>query len=758
MQDGYLLTSLNQINGEYYYFYNDGSMVHNDWVYISGVYYLFDDNGAMLTRADTDHGNGWIYRDAWYFINEDNTLAEGWLYSGNSPYYMEPEMVCNTVKYIEGLTYAFEYDGKAKTLGDGLYTVGYGYDSIIVYTYKNRPVTDAWKQIGGYWYYFDSNGHACRSGVRSVGGNRYLFNQYGQMQTGWAIHYGEWYYADPNNDSILVTGKQTIGGVTYIFDAYGSMYYDCFCYYDGGIYRLATNGAVTKTLTEGWNQIDQDWYYVQDGSLVYDQMLQINGKYYFFDDEGKMLNGGLVYYYGSGFVTDADGALQTGWQKVNGKWVYAYPGSYRIIENGWEIIGDKRYFFDEDGFLRYGTINWYGSVYVTDADGAATYKEEVKSGWYLEDNGWYYYENGNAYDGWLGDYYLNDGYMAYDDIIEYNGRHYYLQPNGKLLRNGWAEYANYYWGEKLWILARADGSLYCSEWAQQGSTWYYFDGHYMAYDGVYNIGKEAHEFDEDGKWLGEVTDSSDPFANKPDGWLETRDGYYYILGGSPVYGEIYWQGDYYYLSGYDGLMIANSVNDTYYGSAQRYYDASGRAVEYVGWKQIGGNWYYFNADHTVFFGLASDSQGLCYVYPYYTDDGKIVSKLAKKEYVEVGSSLYYFDANGYTKGAISHNGWYNADGEWYYFENGALVGYGYREIGGVGYYFYGGLMAHDTTVYINGNAYYVNKNGAVVTRKGWYQLDGEWIYVKDGGHLIEYGIHIIDGKEYTFSNYILIYE
>ena len=148
----------------------------------------------------------------------------GWLQSGGKWYMMSPHMITDYLYYEAGekLTYAIGSDGVATALKkNGLVSVGY---STIVYMENGKAVTNTWKQISGYWYYFDEYGFAYQGGIYAIDYRCYLFNTYGQMASGgWVTMYGAWYYADPAMDSALTFGLKTIGGTTYLFDEYAEM-------------------------------------------------------------------------------------------------------------------------------------------------------------------------------------------------------------------------------------------------------------------------------------------------------------------------------------------------------------------------------------------------------------------------------------------------------------------------------------------------------------------------------------------------------
>lgn len=123
-----------QIDNNWYYFEANGRMVQGKKKQIEGLWYYFDDMGAMVTGWYSDG-------DDWYYCDEN---------SGG-------HMAVNTWKKLE----------PSVEMGD-IYDDG----------------------DGTYWYYFGSSGKVARGengGYKevSIGGNRYAFDSFGRMQTGW---------------------------------------------------------------------------------------------------------------------------------------------------------------------------------------------------------------------------------------------------------------------------------------------------------------------------------------------------------------------------------------------------------------------------------------------------------------------------------------------------------------------------------------------------------------------------------------------
>ena len=151
----------------------------------------------------------------------------------------------------------------------------------------------------------------------------------------------------------------------------------------GDIYRY--RGEDSKIVTK-WKEIDGKWYYFMDNGDMATGTVDIDGSKYHFNNIGVML---------------------TDWQNIDGKWYYL--GSDGIIKTGPQEVGGKKYYFDDNGVMLTGWQNisdtWY---YITE-------KGEVSIGWQNIDGKWYYFaEDGKMIENqYVGTYYVGaDGAMV----------------------------------------------------------------------------------------------------------------------------------------------------------------------------------------------------------------------------------------------------------------------------------------------------------------------------------------------------------
>ncbi|MGV2939570.1 SpoIID/LytB domain-containing protein [Mesobacillus sp. LC4] len=325
-------------------------------------------------------------------------------------------------------------------------------------------------------------------------------------------------------------------------------------YYDGA----------TRAKATGWKQIDNNWYYFEEGQQFTGWLLWNNKKYYL----------------------NSEGIMQTGWLELDGKKYYLnQDGSMQI---GWLTLGDKKYYFNQEGIMQTGVVTIDGTQFTFGEDGALeklagwivengkrsyydpSTGQKINSGWKLIDNAWYFFENGAAKTGWVywkyKWYYLDAGTgKMLTGWINDGSKRYYLNSEG-IMQTGWLKYNN-----KWYFLAKS-GAMH-KGWLTDGGKKYYLKSDGIMATGWMKIGTSWYYFHSSGEM--------------DTGWLKWNNKWYYMNS----YGimQTGWEkvGTKWYYLASGGEMKTGWLKD---GTKWYYLDSSG--IMQTGWVKVGTKWYY----------------------------------------------------------------------------------------------------------------------------------------------------------------------
>lgn len=252
-EGGYATTGLSAIGDGIYYFNTDGQM-QTGWVELSGNTFLFNPNegGKLYTGWWTDSA-GTKYLDT-----TDGHLTKGLAVIGSDLYYFNDQGVMQTGWIqLNGYTYLFNPNDGGKL-------------------YKGF-----WKDAAGTHYLDEAAGYMV-TGLKTINGSVYYFNDKGVMQTGLVTIGANQYYF--NAEGKLQTGWVTIGTANYYFGADGAMVKGLFQLKDGvygtsetdGHQFIAGVGTIAKT----------NFLFGTDGKLVVNAVVQIGDTIYATDANG----------------------------------------------------------------------------------------------------------------------------------------------------------------------------------------------------------------------------------------------------------------------------------------------------------------------------------------------------------------------------------------------------------------------------------------------------------------------------------------
>ena len=445
--------------------------------------------------------------------------------------------------------------------------------------------------------YFDADGKQVKDDTRQIDGSTYHFAKDSGQITRNAFasdKMGNWYYFGP--DGKALTGKQIVDNFTLYFYPNGVQAKDAFVILDGNTYYFQKDSGQLVS-NRYWSDDEGNWYYSdKDGRLLIGAQTVDFINVYFYDD-GVQVKGDFAP---NGHYYDKDtGALVTNrYVEKDGKWYYVNDKGDKLV--GQQTVDGVEVYFNKDGVQAKGIF--------ANAD--------------------HFYDK-------------DTGAAVRDQIVEVDGKRYYVGPDGRKVYSG----THIVHGEEVNLIV-GDGHQAFGEFTGHGDS-----GDYIGFDGK------------------KVTKA---------GFVKTKDNHWYYLDGKGnklvsvqvIDGELYYFGlptrKYYYGMQSRGELIYAYYSDTIPNSSHIYYldEATGAALknQYHEWE---GSWYYFGPNWYALTG----EQTIDNVPVYFHSNGK----QAKGELVTVDGKIHYYDANS---GARLSNIDITIKGESYHFDadgNGTLI-------------------------------------------------------------------------------------
>lgn len=191
-------------------------------------------------------------------------------------------------------------------------------------------VNSKWVQTNIGYYFLDNNGYMC-VGWYQIVGDYYYFGQNGIMQTGFITTDGNTYYLSAND------GKMIKGWIEVNNDGVIDYYY------------FTDNG----TMAVGWLKMSDGWHYFDEGKAIINTWAKIQSYWYRFDEKGVIKTGwyqnGDKYYY----LNPQNGRMVTGFvQDDSGATYYLRLEDGTLVINETVTINGIKYTFDEKGKLK----------------------------------------------------------------------------------------------------------------------------------------------------------------------------------------------------------------------------------------------------------------------------------------------------------------------------------------------------------------------------------------------------------------------
>ena len=637
-----------------------------------------------VAAASSVYAVGWQMNaeQKWEFHDEnDQLLKSQWIEEDGKRYYVDSKgiMVRNTSVAVDKVYYAFGEDGHLLTGGWVSVTEPPKDEKSqpkVTWYYAVQDgalLSDGWHEVKGQQFYFNKNGSCIRDGLVAVGSDRF----YVTKDQGRLGNTSGWFKVETLNSA-----GATVVDWYYAKDD-GSLYYS------------------------SWLEDGNDWYYLQsNGKRIHNCSAAIEGNYYVFDGEGRLLTNGWVttqpartdptkkanpvWYYAA-----EDGKLLTdGWYTVDGEELFfAKNGS--CTRNGVVKVGDDK-FYVEQGQGRKGTEQGWFSVDVTDSKGNVT-------------TYWYYAKE--------------DGSICYGDWFEIDGHKIYFDANGRAQFNTWFKI-----GEEL-VCVNKDGDRLGPGWVsldfvnskgEPYTNWYYINEDMSrTQDGFFVVDSVWRYFDKNGvnfreKWY------ADPERNhyyldkdgvmKENGWFsidtvsKNKDGeevittrwYYAGTSGSCLRnGDHEVEGKIYYFSE-TGVNLRKAFRKE--GNRRKYYGEDGA--------QKRGEWFSITSTSTI--------------------TGPATMVLVKEEMTTENETWYYADEEGWVQGRSFGT---EIDGSEYKFNKSGVMVTDWQKDDQGDYTFYGqdGAKATGWVEYEMPNSWLTtdayNDYATLFGKKTWFYLD-----------------------------------
>ena len=457
------------------------------------------------------------------------------------------------------------------------------------YYVKDGKVLTGLQTIDYVDVYFDADGKQVKDDTRQIDGSTYHFAKDSGQITRNAFasdKMGNWYYF--GQDGKALTGKQIVDNFTLYFYPNGVQAKDAFVILDGNTYYFQKDSG-QLVCNRYWSDDEGNWYYSdKDGRLLIGAQTVDFINVYFYDD-GVQVKGDFAP---NGHYYDKDtGALVTNrYVEKDGKWYYVNDKGDKLV--GQQTVDGVEVYFNKDGVQAKGIF--------ANAD--------------------HFYDK-------------DTGAAVRDQIVEVDGKRYYVGPDGRKVYSG----THIVHGEEVNLIV-GDGHQAFGEFTGHGDS-----GDYIGFDGK------------------KVTKA---------GFVRTKDNHWYYLDGKGgklvsvqvIDGELYYFGlptrKYYYGMQSRGELIYAHYSDTIPDSSHIYYldEATGAALknQYHEWE---GSWYYFGPNWYALTG----EQTIDNVPVYFHSNGK----QAKGELVTVDGKIHYYDANS---GARLSNITITIKGQTYHFD------------------------------------------------------------------------------------------
>lgn len=268
-----------RMEGNLYYFGNDGTLVTDGPVEADGERFFCDESGRCLCSQWKKCRYPGETEEHWYYYLENGkAFGTGWLMTGGSRYHFTDRHM-DTGWFAEDTGNGSEAVYYLGTEDDGRAAVGW-------LAWKGNDSENGQEHPVG-WYYFQENGRMVSDTERAVGSETYAFNDDGTMAVGFCRVTG-----NGGNTKEKYFDRRSgcrAEGWLYLGDE-GNRQEGWYYFTEG---EVSVPEKCTRKLSEdfGTSLIDGSWYGFDGSGRMITGLYAFGGRYYCFGNDGKMKTG-----------------------------------------------------------------------------------------------------------------------------------------------------------------------------------------------------------------------------------------------------------------------------------------------------------------------------------------------------------------------------------------------------------------------------------------------------------------------------------
>ena len=308
------------------------------------------------------------------------------------------------------------------------------------------------------------------------------------------------------------------------------------------------------SVLNGWIEESDGMHYYIEGIEVISQGVEVEGNWYYFNENGISIRNSFRQKGEDRFYYDANGCLVKNAElDINGEH-YKFQSSGAAYR-GWDETENGRYYYTEDGSRAVNEgVKIDGCWYYFKEDG------QILKGWREKDGGYYYYDEA--------------GHLLSSQGIEIEDKWYYLTSSGRRLQSEFRQKGEdrFYYDANGWLVKNLDTMI--------AGHRYIFQSNGAAYRGLMT---------ENGKVIG-----FDPYGRQAFNAGVKDSGYWYYFDGTGTMMKNWWRtkdGEKYYYQS-DGKLAVNvglKIDGYWY-----YFTSSGKM--HTGWRDKGNDRYYYDSN------------------------------------------------------------------------------------------------------------------------------------------------------------------